>query len=81
MAKDNSITKYIRQELWIEKVETTIDTWQNIQGISVPQDVRDAIVKFMANKIKRGIDKGTLIRTFMQIAVTSLLYIKMKGIK
>ena len=78
MKKDTSLHKHIRQELWIEKVESTIDTWQDVQGVHVPDEIRDGIVKFMRGKIKRGIEKNSLMRVFMQIAVTSLLYIKMK---
>lgn len=78
MKKDSALHKHIRIELWIERVEATIDTWQEIQGISVPPEIRDGVVKFMRGKIKRGIEKGSLMRVFMQIAVTSLLYIKMR---
>ena len=74
----SELEDYIRLELWIEKVEATIDTWEDVQGIHVPQEVRDSIVKFMRGKIKVGIEKKTLMKTFMQIAVTALLYIKMK---
>ena len=78
MKKDTSLHKHIRQELWTERVEHTIDTWQDVQGIQVPDEIRDGIVNFMRGKIKRGIEKNSLMRVFMQIAVTSLLYIKMK---
>ena len=76
--KKTDMSNFMRQEMWIEKVEDTISTWQKRQGVEVPDDVRDSVVKFMRGKIKRGIKKGTLMATFMQIGVTALLYIKMK---
>lgn len=73
------MTDYMRLEMWIDRVRETIATWESLQGIEVPVEVRDTITKFLRPKIKRGISKGTLLKTFMQIAVTSLIYIKMKG--
>ena len=76
--KKSDMSDYIRQELWIDRVQETIRTWSRIQGVAVPEEVEETIVKFMRGKISKGIRKGTLMRTFMQIAVTALLYIKMK---
>lgn len=78
--KDSDMTNYMRLEMWIDRVRETIVSWENIQGIEVPTEVKDSITKFMRAKIKRGIKKGTLLRTFMQIGVTALVYIKMKGL-
>lgn len=75
------MTNYMREEMWIDRVEQTISHWENIQGIQVSDDIKENVVKFMRVKIEKGIKKGTLIRTFMQIAVTALLYIKMKRSK
>jgi len=77
--KKSDMTDYMRLEMWIDRVRETIVTWEKLQGIEVPIEVRDTITRFLRPKIKRGIEKGTLLRTFMQIAVTSLIYIKMKG--
>ena len=74
----SDMSKYMRLEMWMERVNDTIVSWEKLQGIEVPDGVRDTVNKFMRSKIKRGIKKGTLIKTFMQIAVTALLYIKMK---
>ncbi len=76
--KKSDMTDYMRLEMWIDRVRETIASWENIQGIEVPIEVKDSITKFLRPKIKKGIEKGTLLRTFMQIAVTSLVYIKMK---
>jgi len=80
MKKPTDMSNYMRLEMWIDRVRETISAWENIQGIEVPEDVQKGIVKFMRAKIKKGIKKGTLMRTFMQIAVTALIYIKMKGL-
>ena len=74
--KKNDMTDYMRLEMWVDRVEHTITSWEAIQGITLPADTRESVVKFMRSKIKKGIKKGTLLRMFMQIAVTSLLYIK-----
>jgi len=77
--KKSDMTDYMRLEMWIDRVRETIVTWEKLQGIEVPIEIRDTITKFLRPKIKKGIEKGTLLSTFMQIAVTSLIYIKMKG--
>jgi hypothetical protein len=77
--KKSDMTDYMRLEMWIDRVRETIVTWEKLQDIEVPVEVRDTITKFLRPKIKKGIEQGTLLRTFMQIAVTSLIYIKMKG--
>jgi hypothetical protein len=74
----NDMTDFMRTEMWVERVEDTISSWQKLQGIEVPDEVRISIVQFMRGKIKKGINKGTLMKAFMQIGVTSLIYIKMK---
>jgi len=79
--KTTDMSNYIRKELWMERVVETIDAWEKIQGITVPAEVRDSMYKFMASKIKKGIKRNTLTKIFMQIAVTSLLYIKLRGNK
>jgi hypothetical protein len=76
--KKSDMSNYMRQEMWMDRVEHTITTWENIQGLTVPEDVRETVTSFMRRKIKRGIEKGGLMRVFMQIAVTALIYIKMK---
>lgn len=78
MMNKSDMNNYMREQMWLEKIEDTISTWQKLQGIEVPDEVRASVVSFMGGKVKRGVKKGTLMRTFMQIAVTSLLYIKMK---
>ena len=79
--KNSKMSRYLRQELWIERVEETIEQWENLQGVKVPEDIKDTIVKFMRGKIKRGIEKNTLSKMFMQVAVTALIYIKMNKTK
>lgn len=74
----SDLSNYMRGELWRDRVLDTISTWEKVQGVEVPEDVKDTIYNFMGTRIDRGIKKGTLMRTFMQIAVTSLIYIKMK---
>ena len=74
----SKLSDYVRGEMWKDRVIDTINTWEKLQGIKVSKKDRDAIVKFMSSKIDNGIRKGTLIKTFMQIAVTSLIYIKTK---
>lgn len=76
--KKTNMSDYMREEMWVDRMQDTITTWQKIQGIEVPDEIRDGIIKFMRKKIRKGIKKGTLIRTFMQISVTALIYIKMK---
>lgn len=75
------MSDYMRREMWVDRVRETISHWEYIQGIQVSDEIKDGIVKFMDGKIKRGIEKGTLMRSFMQIAVTAMLYIKTKGTK
>ncbi len=72
----SEMTNYMRQEMWADHVEVTIDNWEKIQGVTVSDDVKAGVVKFMHAKIKKGIKKNTLTRIFMQIAVTALLHIK-----
>lgn len=74
----SKLTDYIRGEMWKDRVIDTINTWERLQGIEVPDKDRETIIKFMSGKIDNGIRQGTLIKTFMQIAVTSLIYIKVK---
>ena len=76
--KKTEMTNYMRLEMWVERVNETISNWGNIQGIIVPEDIKESIIKFIRPKIKKGIKKGTLTRMFMQIAITALLYIKIK---
>ena len=70
------MTNYMRLEMWVDRVEATIVNWEKIQGVTLKKEDKQAVIKFMRSKIKKGIKKGTLLRMFMQIAVTSLLYIK-----
>ena len=77
--KTSDMTDDMRLEMWRDRVRETIVTWEKLQGIEVPIEIKDTITKFLRPKIKKGIENGTLLRTFMQIAVTSLIYIKMKG--
>ena len=79
--KKSEMADYVREELWIDRVRETMSHWEHLQGLEVPEDIKDSIVEFLRKKIRRGIEKGTLLRTFMQIAVTSLIYIKMRNIK
>lgn len=74
------MTDYMRLEMWIDRIRETMATWEHLQGIEVPIEIKDTITKFLRPKIKRGIEKGTLLPTFMQVAVTALVYIKMKGL-
>ena len=74
------MTNYMRLEMWVDRVRETISHWEKIQGIEVPVEIKDSITKFMRIKMKKGIKKGTLMRTFMQIAVTAMVYIKMRGL-
>ena len=79
--KKTDMSDYMRLEMWIDRVRETITHWEQLQEIEVPTDIKDNIASFLRPRIKKGIQKGTLLRTFMQIAVTSLIYIKMKKIK
>lgn len=74
--KKTDMSNYMRQEMWVDRVESTIAAWEKIQGITIEDKDKEGVVKFMRGKIKKGIKKGTLVKMFMQIAVTSLLYIK-----
>lgn len=74
--KNSDMSDYMRLEMWIDRVRETISHWEHIQGITVDDEIKEGIVKFMSGKIKRGIKKGTLMKVFMQIAVTAMLYIK-----
>ena len=78
--KKTDMSDYMRLEMWIDRVRETITHWEQLQGIEVPQDIKDSITSFLRPKVERGIQKDTLLRTFMQIAVTSLVYIKMRGL-
>ena len=77
---ESEMNNYMRQEMWVDRVEVTIASWENIQGIEISDEIKEGVIKFMRSKIKKGIKKNTLTRIFMQIAVTALLYIKTKGI-
>ena len=68
---NDDMTNYMRTEMWMERVQDTISSWEKLQGVEVPQEVRDSVVKFMRGKIKRGIKKNTLMKTFMQVGVTA----------
>jgi len=78
MKKPSNMSNYMRQEMWVDRVEETIRHWEKVQNLEVPEEIKESIVTFMRLKIKRGIKKGTLIKMFMQIAVTALIYIKLK---
>lgn len=69
---------YMRVELWMDRVLETISHWEKMQGLEVPEDVKKTVTNYMRVRVSTGIRKGTLIRTFMQVAVTALIYIKMK---
>jgi hypothetical protein len=56
----------------------TINYWEEIKNVKIPDDVKNSVYEFMEEKIKKGIKKRTLTKTFMQIAVSSLIFIKMK---
>lgn len=79
--KKNAMLDYLTEEQWAEKVIETINTFEKIRGIKVSDDAKETVYEFMRRKIRNGIKKGKLTRTFMQIAVTSLLYLKLKGKK
>ena len=72
------MSDYMRLEMWEDRMLETISSWEKLQDIEVPEAIKNDIMQFMRAKVIRGIKKGTLIRTFMQIAVSSLVYIKMK---
>lgn len=74
------MSKYMRQEMWVDRVMDTMKNWERIQGITIPDDVKESVIKFMRSKIAKGVNTNTLLRTFMQVAVTALVYIKLKGI-
>lgn len=69
---------YMHLEKWMEKVHDTIEGWENMQGIVVPNDIKNTIVRFMRKKIKTGLKKKKLTVELMKIAVGALLYIKTK---
>jgi len=79
--KKSKMRDYMRLNMWMERVYSTMYRWEEIQGVQIPDGTKDTISKFMRRKIKYAIKKGTLMRTLLQIAVTSLIYIKMKGNK
>lgn len=74
--KETDMSNYMRLEMWVDRVEETISNWERMQGIELSDEARDGVIKFMRGKIKSGIKKGTLMKMFLQIAVTALLYIK-----
>jgi len=78
--KKSNMSDYMREEMWVDRMRDTIHKWEYLQGIEVSQDIQDGIIEFMQKKVRRGIKNGTLIKTFMQIAVTALIYIKMRSI-
>ena len=78
--KKTDMSDYMRLEMWVDRVRETITHWEQLQGVEVPTEIKDTITGFLRPKMERGIQKGTLLRTFMRIAVTSLVYIKMKGL-
>jgi len=75
------MTNYMRQQMWVDRVEVSIASWEKVQGIVIDDDIKENIIKFVEPKIKKGIENNTLTRVFMQIAVTALLYIKTKNIQ
>lgn len=78
--KNSDMSKYMRQEMWVDRVKDTMRNWERIQGIEIPNNIKETVVNFMTTKIAKGINTNTLLRTFMQIAVTALVYIKLKRI-
>ena len=78
MMKKSDMSNYMREEMWMDRVEHTISVWEHTQGVTVPEDAKASVTKFMRAKIKQGLKKGTLMKTFFQIAVTSLIYIRMR---
>ena len=76
--KKSDMSNYMREEMWMDRVEHTISVWEHTQGVTVPDEAKKSVTKFMRAKIKQGIKKGTLMKVFFQIAVTSLIYIRMR---
>lgn len=76
--KKSNMTDYMRQEMWEERMLETIHSWEDVQGVIVPDDIKESILTFLRPKIAKGIKNGTLTRVFMQVAMSALVYIKMK---
>jgi len=72
------MTNYMRQQMWVDRVEVSIASWEKLQDMVLDDEIKESIIKFVSPKIKKGIENNTLTRVFMQIAVTALLYIKTK---
>jgi hypothetical protein len=77
---DSDMKNYMRQEMWMERILETIHSWEKLQGVTVPDDIKKNIIKFVQPRVAKGIKKGNLTRIFMQIAISALVYIKMKGL-
>ena len=54
--KKNDMADYMRLEMWVDRVEATIAGWEKIQGLTLPDETKEAVVKFMRDKIKKGIN-------------------------
>lgn len=77
--KKSDMGDFMNIEMWTERVQDTVSKWGKLQGIEVPDEVRDTVVNFMRSKIEHAsIRNKPLKNVFFQIAVTALLYIKMK---
>lgn len=74
----NDMKNYMRLERWMEKIHDTIEGWENMQGIVVPNNIKNTIVTFMHKRVKKGLKNKALTVEFMKIAVGALLYIKTK---
>ena len=76
--KKSDMTDYMQQEMWEERIRETMHSWETLQGVVVPESEKESILTFLRPKIAKGIKKGSLTRIFMQVAISSLVYIKMK---
>ena len=54
------MSKYMRLEMWIDRIQDTISTWEKLQAVKIPENVKKSIVKFMRGKIKKGIEQRRL---------------------
>lgn len=77
--KRTDMHNYMNGEMWSERVRQTISFWETLQDVKVPDDIKETIEKFVRRKIDKALrEKKNLKDLFFQMAVTALIYIKMK---
>jgi hypothetical protein len=77
----SKMTNFMRGERWKTRIWQSIDRYEEIQGIVLPDEMKDSVGEFLCRKVDDFIKKGRLTEGFMSISVAALLHIKRMGKK